>query len=412
MSSNNNISSRFTTSCSITDNPKHSSSSSSSSIKCYPSKQQKIELLQRIQNYLTSKYAVSCGRDTNDEYYDTIIEFWNNRGLLQNDDDDDVVEYGDDNDNNEEVEDEEEESRNNIKKKKNNFQKCKWYKQSHEYWQNHNNAPTTIDGMLGGFSNLSDRDLIASKKFVNVLLKSSYCSNIIVSIQHEQKGKEQIDGRQDEEHDGCVHVVDKHDDLNNKDDGIIKNSTSCECGAGIGRITKGLLLPLGIKQCDLIETSPRLIQFAPTYIGQEHVSKCNFICQGLQTFQPIPSDDKYDIIWIQWVIGYLTDWDLVSFLSRMGKSLRRPDGIIVIKDNCCNEMAFLADCDDSDITRSFHYLMAIVKESGLKVVNDLKGDPMIWWQEDFPDDIWPVPMIALQVNNDVDDRPGARSSSK
>ena len=35
---------------------------------------------------------------------------------------------------------------------------------------------------------------------------------------------------------------------------------------------------------------------------------------GLQNFTP--SQEAYDVIWIQWVLGHLTDDDLVAFLKR------------------------------------------------------------------------------------------------
>ena len=35
---------------------------------------------------------------------------------------------------------------------------------------------------------------------------------------------------------------------------------------------------------------------------------------GLQKFKP--EEHVYDIIWIQWVIGHLTDEDLIAFLKR------------------------------------------------------------------------------------------------
>ena len=80
---------------------------------------------------------------------------------------------------------------------------------------------------------------------------------------------------------------------------------------------------------------------------------------------------------------------------RMGKALR-PGGVVDLKDNTCTDEAFLADKKDSDVTRSFGYLMAVVQESGLKVVKDEKGRDLIKWQDDFPDEIFPVPMIALE----------------
>ncbi len=52
--------------------------------------------------------------------------------------------------------------------------------------------------------------------------------------------------------------------------------------------------------------------------------------QGLQDF--IPENQSFDLVWIQWVAGYLTDADLVKFLRRC-KSGLKSGGLIVVKDN-------------------------------------------------------------------------------
>lgn len=159
---------------------------------------------------------------------------------------------------------------------------------------------------------------------------------------------------------------------------------------GIGRVSKGLLFPLGFTICDLVEPSQRLLSHAPDYIGQEYASRCRYFCTGLQDFTPQP--DKYNIIFIQWVVGYLTDEDLVAFLKRCAVGLRK-GGVIVIKDNTCQNVAFVADRDDASVTRSLPYILAIVQLSGLKVV-------MEKYQEDFPKNIFPVPMLALARRDD------------
>lgn len=42
---------------------------------------------------------------------------------------------------------------------------------------------------------------------------------------------------------------------------------------------------------------------------------CTIIFIGIQEF--VPTDNqKYDVIWIQWVLGYITDNDLVEFLKK------------------------------------------------------------------------------------------------
>lgn len=280
----------------------------------------RISFIRRVQQKLTSQFAVFCGKDSDDKHYESIEEFWKNQGLLHG-----------------------------------NLNDESWYQSSHKYWDTEENAPSTIDGMLGGWSNLSDPDLAKSKEFLHDIVRSRpLLWNRIYSD---------------------------------------ADTRGCECGAGIGRITKGLLLPTGLKFSDLVETSQRLLKAAPVYLGDNNASKCEFYCTGLQNFD-MPQN-TYDVIWIQWVVAYLTDWDLVNFLHRMKRSLRE-GGIIVIKDNTCSDLAFLSDTSDTDITRSYKYLRALIEESGLKVVKDENGEEFVRWQEDFPDNIWPTPIIALE----------------
>jgi protein N-terminal methyltransferase len=161
-------------------------------------------------------------------------------------------------------------------------------------------------------------------------------------------------------------------------------SIACECGAGIGRVTKGLLLDF-CDRSDLVESSERLLHAAPEYIGNKSGS-CRFFCSELQVWEPPPR--KYTIIWIQWVGIYLTDIDLVKFLQRCGESLV-DGGVIVLKENTCADETFVLDVDDASLTRSHPYWLDLICKAGLRVISQT-------WQEDFPDDIFPVPMLALQ----------------
>lgn len=166
---------------------------------------------------------------------------------------------------------------------------------------------------------------------------------------------------------------------------MFQNCISLSLVSGIGRVSKGLLLPLGFTICDLVEPSQRLLSHAPDYIGREYAARCRYFCTGLQDFTPQP--DTYNIIFVQWVIGYLTDDDLISFLKRCAVGLRK-GGVIVIKDNTCTDEAFVADAGDSSVTRSLPYILAIVHLAGLRVVLEE-------YQDDFPKNIFPVPMLAL-----------------
>ena len=84
----------------------------------------------------------------------------------------------------------------------------------------------------------------------------------------------------------------------------------------------------------------------------------------------------------------MTDEDLIEFLKRCSLGLRK-NGVIVIKDNTCEQEAFIVDRDDASVTRSFPYILAIAELAGLRVVYQT-------FQEDFPTNIFPVPIIALE----------------
>jgi protein N-terminal methyltransferase len=217
-----------------------------------------------------------------------------------------------------------------------------WYNRTAEYYED--NCESDVDGVLGGFASLSSLDLRGSLQFVSALehLQSSSFS--------------------------------------------WSQGASCECGAGIGRVTKGLMLSLGFPRCDLVESSSRLISAAPEYIGDADSGRCRFFCAGLQDWDPPVA--TYSLVWIQWVLLYLTDDDAADFLRRCGGSLV-PGGFIVLKENSCLDEGFVLDSQDASVTRSVPYWRQIIERAGLKIVYQQ-------WETNFPDNIFPVPMFALQ----------------
>ena len=44
-------------------------------------------------------------------------------------------------------------------------------------------------------------------------------------------------------------------------------------------------------------------------------------------------DLRYDLIWVQWVLLYLTDSDLLLVLRRLRLALK-PGGLMIVKENC------------------------------------------------------------------------------
>ncbi|XP_072488771.1 N-terminal Xaa-Pro-Lys N-methyltransferase 1 isoform X2 [Notamacropus eugenii] len=129
-----------------------------------------------------------------------------------------------------------------------------FYLKAEKYWKD---VPPTVDGMLGGYGHISNIDINSSKKFLQRFLR----------------------------------------------EGPNRTGTNCalDCGAGIGRITKRLLLPL-FKVVDMVDVTEDFLIKAKTYLGEEGRRVRNYFCCGLQDFSPEPN--SYDVIWIQWVIEH------------------------------------------------------------------------------------------------------------
>ena len=107
--------------------------------------------------------------------------------------------------------------------------------------------------------------------------------------------------------------------------------SALDCGAGIGRITKRVLKPL-FSQVDLVEPSSVQLNQAREYVPEAR----NFYLKGLQEFD---YEHRYDAIWIQWVLCYLTDSDLAEFLEKTKQvGLTKSEdgtktGLLFVKEN-------------------------------------------------------------------------------
>lgn len=212
-----------------------------------------------------------------------------------------------------------------------------FYSNAEGYWRD---VPPTVDGMLGGYGSISSTDINGSKAFLKKFLG----------------------------------------------DGEGKTSPGCalDCGAGIGRISKRLLLPL-FRTVDLVDVTQEFLDKAKPYLGEDAKRVGNFFCSGLQDFKP--EAGRYDVIWIQWVIGHLTDEHLVDFLRRCQKALR-PNGLVVIKDNVSYE-GVVPDEVDSSVCRDLDIVRRLVVKAGLRIVHEEQ-------QKDFPKEIYQVHTLALR----------------
>lgn len=210
------------------------------------------------------------------------------------------------------------------------------YENSLKYWAD---VPPTVDGVLGGFGFISNVDIEGSELFLRSLLTS--------------------------------------------DTPPLTNS-ALDCGAGIGRITKLLLLP-HFQKVDVVEPDEKFINSIKEFVGEYQTKLGTLHKVGLQGFKP---SRKYDVIWNQWVLGYLTDEDLIAYLIRCRDALSE-NGVIVIKENVTSSGKTEKDYTDSSVTRTFKQYIRIFKKCNLKRIKQCK-------QANFPNGIYPVYMFALK----------------
>lgn len=219
-----------------------------------------------------------------------------------------------------------------------------FYSRAKEYWAN---VSPTIDGMLGGYSSLNVPDIEDSHAFLD-------------------------------------------------DYGPNTTAYALDCGSGIGRVTKQLLLPR-FNSVDMAELTQAFLDQSETYIGAEDFTRVGErFCTGLQDF--IPPRGRYDLVWIQWVLGHLSDVALVGFLQRCAQALSG-NGIIVVKENVTSTDPTNPDSEeseanfddiDSSFTRSRTAFLAIFEKADLIVI----GERL---QTNFPKSIYPVRMFALRT---------------
>lgn len=78
----------------------------------------------------------------------------------------------------------------------------------------------------------------------------------------------------------------------------------------------------------------------------------NIYTMGLEDWADLRPEPelRYDLVWVQWCVGHLTDDQLVRFLERC-RAILNPNGIIVFKENLSTEDADVHDDLDSSVTR-------------------------------------------------------------
>lgn len=226
--------------------------------------------------------------------------------------------------------------------------------------------PPTVNGMLGGFPQVSRIDLRGSASFLAKVRR-------LLQIEDQDNEAGQSGERKSK-----------------------KLKRGADCGAGIGRVTDGFLRnvcetvdvvePVG-KFAEVIQKGPLVRRKKTTKTstttetnnepseerekaegeGEEEEGVIeNIYITGLESWLPT---EKYDLIWNQWCVGHLTDAQLTTYLQRAADALT-PSGILVLKENNSTdpEGKDIYDEVDSSVTRTDDTFRRIFKEAGLNLI--------------------------------------------
>ncbi|KAM3080959.1 hypothetical protein ACMFMG_004918 [Clarireedia jacksonii] len=201
------------------------------------------------------------------------------------------------------------------------------------YWES---IEADLNGMLGGFPYISRVDIQGSKNFM---------------------GKLGIKGK--------------------------KLERAVDCGAGIGRVTTGVLLHLA-QTVDIVEPITKF-----TSVLRDEPGIGTIYSVGLEAWSP-PPEICYDLMWHQWCLGHLTDAQLVEHLVKCRKVLKE-GGYVIAKENMSTHLEGLDEFDavDNSVTRTDQNFRRIFEEAGMviKKTELAKG---------FPAGLFPVRTYALQ----------------
>ena len=144
-----------------------------------------------------------------------------------------------------------------------------------------------------------------------------------------------------------------------------------DCGAGVGRVSEGVLLRV-CETVDLVEVSPPLLERARERLAPFGARRVNFILASLRDFAP--DSRTYDLVWMQWVLGHLTDPDVVLLLQRCRAALAH-GGCLVVKDNNAvpsecraaqGRGKYKLDAANGAVIRTHNHLRALFRRAGLR----------------------------------------------
>ena len=177
-------------------------------------------------------------------------------------------------------------------------------------------------------------------------------------------------------------------DLDQQSNHKMQHKLAVDVGAGLGRITKGILLKR-YDEIHLVEGNAAYSKRSKIKLGKKKAKRCIFTQCYLQDITPEtlrrPTNHQpvVDLIWIQWTLQYLIDDDVVDCLKLLAQSLRPRVGRLVVKENrpygLQREDRFQMDTPAGenvryDITRPDAHHRLLFRLAGLEVQSMERGE--------------------------------------
>mmetsp|Transcript_80745 Transcript_80745/g.231980 ORF Transcript_80745/g.231980 Transcript_80745/m.231980 type:complete len:455 (+) Transcript_80745:59-1423(+) len=156
-------------------------------------------------------------------------------------------------------------------------------------------------------------------------------------------------------------------------------------GAGVGRVTKAVLMRKCVGTVTLVESCERWLKQARRYLGNKRSQRCVFVQCRLEEHTAAPG--SYDLVWLQWCLQYLVDAHVVSTLRNAAAALAQY-GMIVVKENRPmakgQEERFQVDTPGGpngrhDITRPDEHHRWLFRCAGLEVEHWEHADETTAW---------------------------------
>ena len=155
-----------------------------------------------------------------------------------------------------------------------------------------------------------------------------------------------------------------------------------DVGAGIGRVSVNVLVNF-FDRIDFLEKEEKFCSEIKLNLAES--GKIGVIYN--KSIQNFVFETKYDCIWAQWCLEYLTDEELVAFLGLAGEFLEK-DGKIVVKENILMEKKRVVSQDGAEIRNIFDY-KRFINEAELKIVKE-------FYHPNWPSDLEKVMVYVLR----------------